>query len=136
MSDLPTVAIELTASATADVRALIAELDEVLSSDYPPEHAAVALFDDFAEVKRVYVRGRARGHGVARALLARLEMEAGDAGLGALRCDAARKHRHQRLSSKNHWARNLRRRHTLPVDPFRDESFGEQHVCSHALATR
>jgi len=35
----------------------------------------MALFDDFAEVKRMYVREAARGRGVAQALLTRIEME-------------------------------------------------------------
>ncbi len=41
----------------------------------------VALFDDFAEVKRMYARDTARRQGVAGALLARLEDEARHAGL-------------------------------------------------------
>ena len=37
---------------------------------------AVALFDEYAEVKRMYTRDAARGQGVGKALLARLEREA------------------------------------------------------------
>ena len=44
----------------------------------------VALFADFAEVKRMYVRDAARGQGVAQALLARLEAVARGAGLPML----------------------------------------------------
>jgi putative acetyltransferase len=47
----------------------------------------VALFSDFAEVKRMYVRDRARGKGVADAILARIEREVRDAGLSVLRLE-------------------------------------------------
>jgi putative acetyltransferase len=47
----------------------------------------VALFSDFAEVKRMYVRDIARGRGVAQAMLARFEAEALDAGLALLRLE-------------------------------------------------
>lgn len=47
----------------------------------------VALFADFAEVKRMYVRDAARGRGVAQALLARIEREAWEAGLAVLRLE-------------------------------------------------
>ena len=110
---------------TDDARALIGELDAELAGPYPPENrhglslsrifqpgvlffiarlagqavgcGGVAFEDGFAEVKRMYVRPQARGRGVARALLARLEEEArtrgvkrltletGDAQLAALR---------------------------------------------------
>ena len=88
-----------------DVRLLVGELDAVLAADYPPEHrhglalaaifqphirffvaavsgqpvgcAGVALFDGYAELKRMYVRPAMRGGGVAQALLARLEQEVG-----------------------------------------------------------
>jgi putative acetyltransferase len=47
----------------------------------------VALFADFAEVKRMYVREAARGRGVAPALLAQIERAARDAGLTLLRLE-------------------------------------------------
>jgi putative acetyltransferase len=109
------VRIELAPSATEDVRALIDELETVLAAEYTPEqrhglaldalfqphirfflarlHGAavgcggVALFDDFAEVKRMYVRDAARRKGVAGAILARLEEEARNAGLSWLRLE-------------------------------------------------
>src|SRR5215472_4334786 len=115
MSEAGTIAIELVPSATAEVRSLVTELEEVLSAEYPPEQrhglrlealfqphirffvarwdgvavgcGGVALFDDFAEVKRMYVREGARGHGVAEAVLARLEDEARAAGLDLLRLE-------------------------------------------------
>lgn len=100
---------------TDDARTLIGELDATLSANYPPgqrhglkldaifqphirfylawrDNAAVgcggvALFDDFAEVKRMYVRDAARGNGVAQAVLAQLEAAARDAGLPVLRLE-------------------------------------------------
>src|SRR6202012_100938 len=97
------------------VRKLIAELDQTLSAEYPPEQrhglaldaifqphvrffvarlngeavgcGGGALFDGFAEVKRMYVREAARGHGVAQALLQQLEAEARKAGLSVLRLE-------------------------------------------------
>jgi putative acetyltransferase len=47
----------------------------------------VALFADFAEVKRMYVRPPARGLGVAEALLARVEAATREAGLAHLRLE-------------------------------------------------
>jgi putative acetyltransferase len=102
------ITVELVSSATDDVRGLIGELDQLLSAEYPPEQrhglpldaifepnirlflarlngaavgcGGVALFSDFAEVKRMYVRDVARGRGVAQALLERIEKDARDAG--------------------------------------------------------
>jgi putative acetyltransferase len=107
--------IELAPSATDDVRALVDELETVLAAEYTPEQrhglaldalfqphirfflarlhsqavgcGGVALFDDFAEIKRMYVRDAARRQGVAGALLARLEDEARGAGLSWLRLE-------------------------------------------------
>ena len=109
------VRIELAPTATEDVRALVDELEAVLAAEYPPEqrhglaldalfqphirfflaslHGAavgcggVALFSDFAEVKRMYVRDAARRQGIAGALLARLEAEARGADLSWLRLE-------------------------------------------------
>lgn len=109
------VRIELAPSATDDVRALVDELEAVLAAEYPPEQrhglaldalfqprirffvarldsaavgcGGVALFSDFAEVKRMYVRDAARRQGVAGALLARLEAEARGADLSWLRLE-------------------------------------------------
>ena len=101
MRTVDEIAVELMLSATDDVRSLVAELDQTLSAEYPPEQrhglaleaifkpgvrfflarldgaaagcGGVALFADFAEVKRMYVRDIARGRGVAQALLAHRE---------------------------------------------------------------
>ena len=48
---------------------------------------AVAVFDDYAEVKRMYTRPGARGRGVAKAILRRLEDEAREAGVAVLRLE-------------------------------------------------
>jgi putative acetyltransferase len=109
------IVIEQLASPTPDARELIAELDAVLGAVYEPHQrhglsieqvfqpnvrifvarlgdeavgcGAVALFDRYAEVKRMYTREAARGHGVARALLARIEREARDEGKPVLRLE-------------------------------------------------
>lgn len=98
------LAIEHVPTLTEDACALIEELEAELSADYPAQqrhglaveavfqpHIAffVAQFDGepvgcggvafengWAEVKRMYVRPSARGRGVAKAILARLEDEA------------------------------------------------------------
>ena len=115
MSQSAGIQIELAPSATEDVRALIGELETILAAEYTPEQrhglafdalfqphirfflarsggtavgcGGVALFADFAEVKRMYVRDAARRQGVAGALLARLEEEARGAGLSWLRLE-------------------------------------------------
>jgi putative acetyltransferase len=109
------ITVELVPEATDDVRALIAELDRILSAEHPPEQGhglvlaeisrpgirfflarsngvavgcgGVAFFADFAEVKRMYVRQAARGRGVAQALLARIEAEAHAGRFGQLKLE-------------------------------------------------
>jgi putative acetyltransferase len=109
------IAIERIAAPTLEAAALIAELDAVLGAVYAPEQrhglslaqvfeprvrffiarvdgkavgcGAVALFADYAEVKRMYTREAARGCGVAKALLARLANEARAAGTAILRLE-------------------------------------------------
>jgi putative acetyltransferase len=104
------ITVELVLEPTDNVRALIGELDRILSAEYTPEQrhglalsaifkpdirfflvrfkgaavgcGGVAFFTDYAEVKRMYVRDVARGSGAARALLARIEEEA--RGVGSL----------------------------------------------------
>jgi putative acetyltransferase len=111
--------VSLVSAATDTVRLLIGELEDVLSADYPPENrhglpleaifqphvrffvatldgdpvgcGGVALFDGFAEVKRMYVRPVARGQGVARAILDRLEAETRAANLPVLRLETGDK---------------------------------------------
>jgi putative acetyltransferase len=91
--------IERTTTPTDDVRSLIAELEDSLAAEYPPEQRHglaldaifqphiqffVALFAELAEVKRMYVRPAARGRGIADALLARIESVTRGAGLARL----------------------------------------------------
>ena len=106
------LALEHITEPTDDARALIGELDAELGSAYPPEQrhglsvarvfqpgvaffiarldgepvgcGGVAFGDGLAEVKRMYVRPRARGRNVAGAILARLEQEARDRGVRRL----------------------------------------------------
>jgi GNAT superfamily N-acetyltransferase len=102
------IAIERVIEATAELRDLIGELDAVLGAAYEPHQrhglsiaalfephvrffvarldgvaagcGGVALFDDYAEVKRMYTRPAARGRGLAKAVLRRIEEEARAAG--------------------------------------------------------
>ena len=109
------IAIEQLFGPTPDAAALIAELDGVLGAVYEPEQrhglsieqvfgphvrffvarlggeavgcGAVALFEGYAEVKRMYTRESTRGRGVGKALLARIEQEARAAGKPILRLE-------------------------------------------------
>jgi putative acetyltransferase len=115
MSHADEVRIEIAPAATDEVRLLIGELEAVLAAEYPPEQrhglsldaifqphvrfflarrqgaavgcGGVALFPEYAEVKRMYVRDAARGQGVADTLLARIEEEVRHAGLAVLRLE-------------------------------------------------
>ena len=112
---MKTPTIEHVTTPTEEARVLVAELEEVLAAEYPAEarhglaldaifrphirfHIAyldgvavgcggVALMSDHAELKRMYVRARARGTGVADALLGRLEDESRAAELKVLRLE-------------------------------------------------
>jgi putative acetyltransferase len=109
------IRIEQAMAPDADVRALIEELEEDLSSNYAPHQrhglaleaifqphihfflarrggealgcGGVALCQDFAEVKRMYVRAGARGQGIADALMERLAGVARTAGRNLLRLE-------------------------------------------------
>jgi len=109
------VTVEAVRTATDEVRDLIDELDRTLSMEYLPEQrhglaldtifqphvrffiarldgvamgcGGVALFATFGEVKRMYVRDRARGKGIAQALLSRIEDETRASGLDVLRLE-------------------------------------------------
>jgi putative acetyltransferase len=106
------ISIARAGSPTEEVRTLVGELEAVLAASYPPEQrhglsleaifqphihffiarvddapvgcGGVALFADFAEVKRMYVREAARGQGVADAILDRLAATARTAGHSVL----------------------------------------------------
>jgi len=108
------ITVELVSAPDDEVRALIAALDAELAQGYAPENrhglalaaifqphikffiardgaalgcGGVALFDGFAEVKRMYVVPAARGTGVAPAILARIEAETIAAGISLLRLE-------------------------------------------------
>jgi putative acetyltransferase len=109
------IPIERVSEPTPDLRDLIGELDAVLNAAYEPHQrhglaiaqlfephvrfcvarldgvavacGGIALFDGYAEVKRMYTRPQARGRGVAKALLRRLEDEARAAGKTMLRLE-------------------------------------------------
>ncbi|WP_374337906.1 GNAT family N-acetyltransferase [Leeia sp.] len=111
-----TVRVRLASPLDAPHRALIAELDEYLSSLYPPEDnfglpaeallapnirflvveregepvgcGAVVLNTDYAEVKRMYVRPGHRGKRLAERLLEALAEQAREAGCRQLMLEA------------------------------------------------
>ena len=110
-----TITVEPVPAPTREVEELVTELDEILGAAYAPEqrHAlpidrlfqpdirfyvarldgkamgcgGVALLGDYAEVKRMYAREPARGRGIGKTLLARLEAEARNAGKSLLRLE-------------------------------------------------
>jgi putative acetyltransferase len=109
------ITIERVVEATREVRDLIEELNEVLGAAYEAHQrhglsieqlfepnvrffiarldglavgcGGIAIFDDYAEVKRMYTRPGVRGRGVAKAVLHRIEDEAREAGISVLRLE-------------------------------------------------
>jgi putative acetyltransferase len=109
------VVIEAVPAPTPEAERLLAELDQILGALYEPDQrhglkieqlfqpdicffiarlngeavgcGGVALFGDYAEVKRMYTRETARGRGVGKALLARIEVAACNAGRRVLRLE-------------------------------------------------
>ncbi|MBV8938172.1 MAG: GNAT family N-acetyltransferase [Alphaproteobacteria bacterium] len=109
------IAIEHVSAPTSEARELLSELDRILGAAYEPDqrHAlsieelfqpdvcffiarlqggaagcgGVAFYNGYAEVKRMYAREQARGRGVGKALLARIEAEARNAGERVLRLE-------------------------------------------------
>ena len=109
------VTVERVVQATPEVHDLIRELNDVLGAAYEAHQrhglsieqlfepnvrfflarlenlgvgcGGVALFDDYAEVKRMYTRPAAGGRGVGKALLRRIEDEARQAGRSVLRIE-------------------------------------------------
>ena len=110
-----TITIERVNKATPEVHDLIGELDDVLGAAYQAHQrhglsieqlfepnirffvarldglsvgcGGVAMFDDYAEVKRMYTRPKARGRGVAKAIVERIEDESRAAGNFVLRLE-------------------------------------------------
>ena len=71
---------------------------------------AVAVFDDYAEVKRMYTRPMARGRGVAKALLRGIEDEPRAEGMSVLRLEREPGSRRRSLSAHGvSTARSVRR---------------------------
>ena len=109
------IMIERAVETTTEVHDLIGELNEVLGAAYEAHQrhglsieqlfepnvrffvarldsiavgcGGVAMFEDYAEVKRMYTRPAVRGRGVAKALLRRIEDEACRAGKSVLRLE-------------------------------------------------
>jgi GNAT superfamily N-acetyltransferase len=109
------IAIVEVGTATRDARELTDELDLALDGPYSEDQhhgldvedlfqphirffiayldgvavgcGGVALFEDYAEIKRMYARASVRGRGVARALLHRIEAATRDVGLAVLRLE-------------------------------------------------
>ena len=120
---MPSITVERVELPTDEVRALVEELERELAANYPADQrhglaldaifqphvrffiarrngealgcGGIALFADFAEVKRMYVRPHARGRGrgkggvggVADCIIAKLIDEAINAGLNILRLE-------------------------------------------------
>ena len=74
--------LDIDALSAPDIRFFIARQDEILLGT-----AALALKDDYGEVKSMFVAVEARGKGVAAALMQRLEDEARQHDLTALRLE-------------------------------------------------
>jgi putative acetyltransferase len=107
--------VERVSAPTDDVRALVDELERSLASEYSADQrhglsvdaifqphieffiarldgdavgcGGVAFYEAYGEVKRMYVRERARGRGIAQALLARIETAMRARGLSVLRLE-------------------------------------------------
>jgi putative acetyltransferase len=107
--------IQIESPRAAGVPELICALDGYLSSLYPPSSnhfldleqltrpdirffvarrdgaplacGALRIAPDYGEVKRMYVSPTARGQGLGRAILARIEGEAANEGLGVMRLE-------------------------------------------------
>jgi putative acetyltransferase len=115
MKSADAITTELVTAPTAYAAALLASLDRELSALYTREQrhgltldelfkphvrffvawlggepagcGGLAFYDGFAEVKRMYVRDAARGRGVARTILDRIEMAAREGGHSVLRLE-------------------------------------------------
>ena len=119
------IAVERITALNDEAAALLAELDRDLGSSYSEEQqhglrpealfqpnitfflarldgaavgcGGIALCDGFAEVKRMFTDPSTRGSGVARAILARLEAVAREAGVPLLRLETG-VHQHDAIA--------------------------------------
>jgi putative acetyltransferase len=126
--------LERATEATDEILALLAELNRALDVGYAPDqkHAlsveqlfqpnirffvaraagvavacgGVGFYDGYAELKRMYAKPEVRGKGIAKAVLQRLEAEARDAGLTALRIETGNlQHEAMRFYEREGYAR-------------------------------
>jgi putative acetyltransferase len=74
--------LDLEQLAQPDIRFFVARRERV-----PLACGALRIARDYAEVKRMYVAPSARGQGLGRAILARIESEAASAGLRVMRLE-------------------------------------------------
>jgi putative acetyltransferase len=139
------ITIERAVEATPQMHDLIGKLNDVLGAAYeshqrhglsivqlfePRVHfflarldgfavgcGGVAVFEDYAEVKRMYTRPAARGRGVAKALLYRIEDEARRANKSVLRLETGVLQREAIGSLRDHGVSTLR-----PVRTLRDDA--------------
>jgi putative acetyltransferase len=114
-ADPISITVERAVEATREVHDLTAELNDVLGAAYEAHQrhglsieqlfephvrfliarldglavgcGGVAVFDDYAEVKRMYTQPATRGRGVAKALLCRIENEVRGANKSILRLE-------------------------------------------------
>jgi len=142
MNRLTNIAIEQAKAATPEIVALLDALNNALAG-YSSEqrHAlsvdqlfqtnirffvvriadeavacgGIGFYDGYAELKRMYSKPAVRGRGVAKALLARLEAEARDAGVTLLRIETGI---HQHEAMRFYEAAGYRRRG--PFGPYAD----------------
>ena len=84
-------------------------------SDEAVACGGIGFYDGYAELKRMYSTPEVRGRGVAKALLARLETEAREAGVGLLRIETGI---HQHDALRFYEAAGYRRRG--PFGPYSD----------------
>jgi putative acetyltransferase len=84
------ITVERAIQPMPEVDHLIGELNDVLGAAYDGIAmgcGGVALFDDYSEIKRMYTRPAARGLGLAKALLCRIENEVRGANKSILRLE-------------------------------------------------
>jgi putative acetyltransferase len=126
---------------TDEVRALVTALEDELAALYSPEQrhglkldaifqphirffvarldgepmgcGGIAFFEGFAEVKRMYVRPKARGRGIADAIIAQIEAETRAKGLAVLKLEGGT----QSYASHRFYAR-MGFRPCAPFEPY------------------